>query len=311
MNAPSASPFKRMRLRYAGTCRGCATTLPAAHMAVYFRLDKQVECIPCFEQSAHSDVTVQADGDPMLATVPTPVAIAYVDELHADHSPSQTADAELSVEVPLEAGTAGGSARREHERRVAKREARIRAAHPRLGGLILAISDEPQSTTAWERGAVGEEKLARSLDGLVERGVRVLHDRRIPGSRANIDHMVVAPAGVFVVDAKRYKGRPHLRMEGGIVRARVEKLMVGSRDCSKLITGIQKQVDLVAAALTAARLTDLPPVRGMLCFVDADWPLFGGAFTTANIEHALAAKALTADQVRTIHAALGAHFPQA
>jgi hypothetical protein len=61
-------------------------------------------------------------------------------------------------------------------------------------------------------------------------------------------------------------------------------------------------------------------VNRPLCFVDADWPLFGGAFTTANTEvlwpkkiaeHALAAKALTADQVRTIHAALGAHFPQA
>lgn len=309
-----------MRLRYAGTCRGCAAALPVGHLAAYFRADRQVECIVCFEQSPYSDVTVQAGGDPTLVTAPTPVAFASVDELHADHSPPQSADAELSGEVPLVAGTAGGSARREHERRVAKREARIRAAHPRLGGLILAISDEPQSTTAWERGAVGEEKLARTLDGLVERGVRVLHDRRIPGSRANIDHMVVAPAGVFVVDAKRYKGRPHLRVEGGIVRARVEKLMVGSRDCSKLITGIQKQVNLVAAALTADRLTHLPPVRGMLCFVDADWPLFGGAFTTANIEvlwpkkiaeHALAAKALTADQVRTIHAALRAHFPQA
>jgi hypothetical protein len=132
--------------------------------------------------------------------------------------------------------------------------------------------------------------------------------------------MVVAPAGVFVVDAKRYRGRPHLRVEGGIIRARVEKLMVGGRDCSKLIAGIQKQVDVVTAALTAAAVNDMPPVRGMLCFVDADWPLFGGAFTTADIEvlwpkkiaeHALAGQALTGDQVKTIHAALADHFPLA
>jgi hypothetical protein len=306
-----------MRLRYAGTCRGCATTLPAGHLAIYFRLDKQVECIACFDQSPHSDATVPADWDPTLDAVPRPVA--FVDEVPADHLPSHGMEAEPTIEDP-KAGTAGASARREHERRVAKREAGIRAAHPRLGGLILAISDEPQSTTAWERGAVGEEKLARSLDGLVERGVRVLHDRRIPGSRANIDHMVVAPAGVFVVDAKRYKGRPQLRVEGGIIRARVEKLMVGGRDCSRLITGIQKQIDLVIGALTAVVAADMPPVRGMLCFVDADWPLFGGAFTMADIEvlwprkiaeHALAAKALTGDQVRAIHAALAAHFPQA
>jgi hypothetical protein len=320
VTAPAASPFKRMRLRYAGTCRGCAVALSAGQTAVYFRADKQVECVVCFEQSPQSDATVQEAGDPTLDTVPTPVAFASVDELPADYSPLPKVDVEPSVEAPVEAGTAGASARREHERRVAKRDARIRAAHPRLGGLILAISDEPQSTRAWECGAVGEEKLARSLDGLAERGARVLHDRRIPGGRANIDHMVVAPAGVFVVDAKRYKGRPHLRVEGGIIRARVEKLMVGGRDCSRLVTGIQKQVHLVTAALAAACVTDMPPVRGMLCFVDAEWPLFGGAFTTADIdvlwpkkiaEHALAVHALTADQVRTIHAALAAHFPQA
>lgn len=320
MNAPAAPPFKRMRLRYAGICRGCAAALPAGQLAIYFRAAKQIECFVCFDQSAPSDTSVLADVDPTLDTAPTSVAFASVDQLPPVHSPPQGVAADPSVEVPVVAGTAGASARREHERRIAKREARIRAAHPRLGGLILAVSDAPQSTRAWERGAVGEEKLARSLDGLVERGVRVLHDRRIPGGRANIDHLVVAPAGVFVVDAKRYKGRPHLRVEGGIVRARVEKLMVGGRDCSKLIAGIQKQVGLVTAALTAAAVTDMPPVRGMLCFVDAGWPLFGGAFTTADIdvlwprkiaEHALAVQALTADEVRTIHAALAAHFPQA
>ncbi|MEO6700107.1 MAG: nuclease-related domain-containing protein [Jatrophihabitantaceae bacterium] len=307
-----------MRLRYAGTCRGCAIALPAGHPAVYFRVDKQVECTDCFEQAAPAIVLAQPDGDPPLNTVLT--TAESVDELPADDLPSQTVETEPTSEVVVASGTAGASARREHERRVAKREARIRAAHPRLGGLILAVSDEPQSTRAWERGAIGEEKLARSLDSLVERGARVLHDRRIPGSRANIDHIVVAPAGVFVVDAKRYKGRPHLRVDGGILRPRVEKLMVGSRDCSKLITGIQKQIELVNSALEAAEVTDIPAARGMLCYVDADWPLFGGAFETSGIEilwpkkiaaHALAAQALSADQVKTIHTALAAHFPQA
>jgi hypothetical protein len=51
-------------------------------------------------------------------------------------------------------GTAGASARREFERRVVKREQRIRERHPELGGLFLALSDDPQSTTAWQRGAL-------------------------------------------------------------------------------------------------------------------------------------------------------------
>ena len=98
----------------------------------------------------------------------------------------------------------------------ATREARIRTAHPRIGGLVLALSADPQSTTAWAVGARGEELLATGLDGLAEQGVHALHDRRIPGSRSNIDHIAIAPSGVYVIDAKRYTGRPNLRVEGGL-----------------------------------------------------------------------------------------------
>ena len=92
---------------------------------------------------------------------------------------------------------------REYERRKNKRETRIREAHPRMGGLILALSDDPQSTKAWATGAQGEERLGRQLDGHVGDGVHVLHDRRIPPTKANIDHIVVCPSGVFVIDAKK------------------------------------------------------------------------------------------------------------
>jgi hypothetical protein len=313
MTVPGAAPFKAMKLRYAGTCRICGGVLAAGQRAVYYRDLKQVECTGCFERSA--------------SAVSAPTEVPDVDDASAIFSAVSSAEAwpnELpavpmavpSADAQIEAGAAGASARREHARRVAKREERIRSAHPRIGGFLLAVTDEPQSTRAWERGAIGEEKLAKSLNTLTERGARVLHDRRIPGSRANIDHLVVGPAGVFVIDAKRYKGRPHLRVEGGILRARTETLMVGGRDCAKLVTGIHKQIDLVTAGLVAASV-DLVPVRGMLCFIDADWPLFGGEFTTSAIavlwpkkiaERIFAANALSSDQIASVHAALAAHF---
>jgi hypothetical protein len=90
----------------------------------------------------------------------------------------------------------------------ATREARIRTAHPRIGGLVLALSDDPQSTTAWAVGAQGEELLAKRLDGLADQGVLTLHDPRIPGTRADIDHIAISGSGVYVIDAKRYKRRP-------------------------------------------------------------------------------------------------------
>jgi hypothetical protein len=97
-----------------------------------------------------------------------------------------------------------------------------------------------------------------------------LHDRRIPGSRANIDHLVVAPAGVFVIDAKNYKGRVERRDRGGWFSTDY-RLYVGGRDKSALIAGMAKQADAVRAAL-APDLAQVPLTQA-ICFVSADWSL--------------------------------------
>jgi hypothetical protein len=96
---------------------------------------------------------------------------------------------------PIDLGVAGASARREYEKRKVARDDRVRGRFGRrLGGVVLALTDEPQTTRAWATGARGEEKLARALDQLV--GVTAIHDRRVPGWKGNIDHIVIAPAGI-------------------------------------------------------------------------------------------------------------------
>jgi Nuclease-related domain len=62
-------------------------------------------------------------------------------------------------------------------------------------------------TLAWRRGAHGERRTARLLDRLTPHGWVVLHDLAVPGSRANLDHLLIGPGGVFVVDSKQYSGR--------------------------------------------------------------------------------------------------------
>lgn len=176
-------------------------------------------------------------------------------------------------------GVAGGSARREHERRRARDEAKTRERWGRLGGVAVALSTEKQSTRAWSTGAVGEEHVGRTLESVASPDVRVLHDRRIPGSRANIDHIVVTAGGVLVIDAKRYVDkRPSLRVTGGLFSPRRETLLVGGREQTKLVDGMLRQV-----ALVAAEVPDVP-ARGYLCFVESDWPLIGGEFTINGIE---------------------------
>lgn len=180
----------------------------------------------------------------------------------------------------VDAGTPGASARREYERRKTKREDRIRSKHPRIGGMILALSDDPQTTRSWDKGARGEEGVGQRLNELASEQLRVLHDRRVPGSRANIDHLAVCPSGVWVIDPKAYGYlRPHLKVEGGLIRARTERLLVGRRDQTKLVDGVLRQIEVVRAVAG-----DDVPLHGALCFVDADWPLIGGRFTTRGVE---------------------------
>lgn len=58
----------------------------------------------------------------------------------------------------------------------------------------------------WATGALGEERVAQALARRCP-VVPLLHDRRMPRSRANIDHLAFAPTGVYVIDAKHYRGK--------------------------------------------------------------------------------------------------------
>jgi hypothetical protein len=197
-----------------------------------------------------------------------------------DRETSPLSSEGASLAAAVETGVAGGSADREYERRRNSRDSAIRSRHPRLGGLILALTEDPQSTRAWAKGAEGERRVGAALDALDSAGVIALHDRRIPGSRANIDHIAVGPAGVWVIDAKRYKGVVARKDVGGWFKTDV-RLFVGRRDCSRLVTAMAKQVDTVRTAL-GAKFAPVA-VRSVLCFVDAEWRLFAKPFELQGV----------------------------
>ncbi len=108
------------------------------------------------------------------------------------------------------------------------------------------------------------------LDGLRPHGILTLHDRRIPGSSANIDHIVVAPSGIWVVDTKNYTGRIERRgwLSGDI------RLHVDGKNRTKLVAVIQRQVEVVRHALGAHDIE----IRAVLCFAGGEWGLFAKPF---------------------------------
>jgi hypothetical protein len=79
----------------------------------------------------------------------------------------------------------------------------------------------------------------------------VLHDLRVPGSQASIDHVVVAPSGIWVVDSKWHcKLQPELERE-------------------PCVDDVGRQVDVVADVV-GRRSTEIP-VRAALCFPTENW----------------------------------------
>lgn len=70
----------------------------------------------------------------------------------------------------------------------------------------FVITRLPREALAWGRGAKGERKTGDGLVPLERRGFVLLHDRRIPGGRGNIDHIAIGPQGIFVIESKYLSG---------------------------------------------------------------------------------------------------------
>jgi hypothetical protein len=95
-------------------------------------------------------------------------------------------------------------------------------ARAALAGLAVAALDgwrlrfrPSEHSRAWQRGAAGERQTARLLDRLTRDGYVVFHDLAVPGNTtANVDHMVIGPSGMFVIDSKQWTGQVHQGSDG-------------------------------------------------------------------------------------------------
>jgi hypothetical protein len=152
------------------------------------------------------------------------------------------------------------------------------------------------------------------LDSLASDLVRVLHDRSASGGRANIDHLVVAPSGVYVIDTKAYTGRIQRRNKGGFMRSDLRPY-VGARDRSALLEGIARQRQLVCQTVG-----DHVPVHPVLCFTGCEWGFLAKPFTmegvlicspTVLFKRVSAAGPGNLERVAEIAACLASRFPPA
>ena len=211
--------------------------------------------------------------------------------------------------LPPDPGTPGESAQREYERRAATVGSSL---DKMLGGLARASGKVPQATRAWADGAIGERKLAAVLSHIPE--LRILSDRR--AGEANLDFIVVGPAGVFVVDAKNYRGVITFRDDGDAAAPDI-RLYVDGRDRSYLAAEMRWQMKRVRQALSRS-FKPVPWVTPVLCFVGGTWSIplppvpFDGVHLVSErsiIKLVTDRPVLDAGSVDRIHRVLGTAFP--
>jgi hypothetical protein len=172
--------------------------------------------------------------------------------------------------------TAGASADREAARAAEQAE--------RLAAKQTAAE---RRASAFAAGAEGERIVAEALAPLSAAGYILLHDRAA-GPRANLDHLVVGPSGVWLVNAKHWSGVVTadgvLRQNG---RAKTKQLERSAEECS-IVAGILAAADLqvpvhsvfafTSAAPVATRIQDveLVPVDRLRATIGAAAPAVDG-----------------------------------
>ncbi|MXM66774.1 NERD domain-containing protein [Streptomyces sp. HUCO-GS316] len=138
--------------------------------------------------------------------------------------------------------------------------ARARALRTPLVRLASAVGIQTEAARLADRcdaGAAGERQVAALLTELTAQGWTVLPDRALPRGEANVDLLVFSPKGVvFNVDAKLWRSRPALTVEGG-------RLMHGDRDVTRRLRGLTYETRTVANLL-GVRVLSIAAVIGPL-----------------------------------------------
>lgn len=125
----------------------------------------------------------------------------------------------------------------------AARARELRTPAVRIADHLGIPTQRSRQAARWTAGAEGERRTARRLAPLTREGWTILHDRALPGSRANLDHLAVSPGGVVIVpDTKRWSARWPVTIRDG-------RLYHGDRDVTDRLAGLRHEADTVSRIL--------------------------------------------------------------
>jgi hypothetical protein len=138
------------------------------------------------------------------------------------------------------------------------------AANP-VGGTSALRDAQGRNAHRWRKGAAGEYLMDQFLHRRLTHGELILTDRRLPGSRANVDFLVVASSGVWLIDAKKWSGKIEYRSPTPTSSSM--RLYIGGTDRTSMIDDIYSLVIPVRQVVPDWNI----PIEPALVFIDGDW----------------------------------------
>jgi hypothetical protein len=187
-----------------------------------------------------------------------------------------------SPDGPIVAGAPGASAAAEGARKADRKVEQVRRKYGDHAAEVAREMTDRDAAASWGKGSEGESWLAAYISREAGDAVIALHDRLIPGSEGNIDHIFVSQTGVWVVDAKAYKGKVVRREIGPLWRGDNE-LYIRGKNRTSLAKGVRWQVDAVNAAMRSDESLLGTDIHAALCLVESEWRLLDFPFQLGNV----------------------------
>ncbi len=180
------------------------------------------------------------------------------------------------------------------------------------GVVTAALTIAPTSGAATN----GTDSIIAELEAGLGHDTFVLHGRTVPTSRGDVDHVIVAPSGVWLVDTKNYWGLVEKR-DAGNWRTVDHRLFVNGRDQTNLVDDLAWQATGVRALLDPLGLGEVP-VHPVLLFIGSAGRWFAkpididgvrAMWTTKLLEFVATPGSLDDTTCRTIATELCAQLP--
>ena len=134
-----------------------------------------------------------------------------------------------------------------------------------VGGSSALREGQKRHDPRWSRGATGEYLMGVSLEHRLTSDAKVLTDRQVPGTNSNIDHIVIASSGVWIIDSKKWKGKIEYKADS--LASINTRLYVGGKDRTSKVESIYSLVIRVAQVIEDRTV----PIHPALVFIEGDW----------------------------------------